>query len=55
MSRTYNNHIKSRTIQIGDLVLQENSKNQAEREKKGKWEVNWLEPFVITSSFGIGT
>ena len=40
---------------MGDLVLRENPKNQVDREKKGKWEANWLGPFVIVSSFGMGT
>ena len=55
MSRSYNKHFKPRTFQIGDLVLRENPKNQVEREKKGKWESNWLGPFLIVEDFETDT
>ena len=36
-------------------MLQENPKNQVDREKKGKWEANWIGPYIIKESFSIGT
>lgn len=55
LSRHYNKKVKPRVFQIGDLVLRESPKNQAVREKKGKWEANWIGPYLITESFGTGT
>jgi hypothetical protein len=34
--------------------LRENPCNQADREKKGKFEPNWLGPFVIIVAYGSG-
>ena len=36
-------------------MLRENRKNRAAREKKGKWEANWIDPYLIIESFGTGT
>ena len=36
------------------MVLKENMKVQADREKKGKFEPTWLGPYVVTASFGSG-
>ena len=33
------------------MVLKENMKAQADREKKGKFEPTWLGPYVVTTSF----
>lgn len=46
MSRNYNKKIKPREFQVGDLVLRENPRNQQDRENKGKFQANWLEPFI---------
>ena len=54
MSRGYNKKVRHREFQVGDLVLRENPKNQSHRERKGKFEPNWLGPFVITATFGSG-
>ena len=54
MSRQYKKKMKPREFQIGDLVLRENPRNQTVREKKGKFEANWLGPYVITFVFGSG-
>ena len=35
-------------------MLRENSKNEQNREQKGKFEPNWLGPYVITVAFGFG-
>jgi len=39
---------------VGDLVLRENPINQQDREKKGKFEPNWLGPYVIIVAYGSG-
>ena len=36
-------------------MLWENPKNQVVMEKKEKWEANWIGPYIIIESFGIGT
>ena len=36
------------------MVLKENMKAQADREKKEKFEPTWLGPYVVTTSFGLG-
>ena len=52
MSTTYNKKFHPRELQIGELVLQENLKNQQNREQKGKFEPNWLGPYIIIVAFG---
>lgn len=52
MVRSYNHRVNPHIFQIGDLVLRENPKNQQDREKKGKFEPNWLGPFVIVATYG---
>ena len=54
ISRGYNKKFRHREFQVGDLVLRENPKNQSHRECKGKFEPNWLGPFLITTTFGSG-
>ena len=41
-------------FEVGDLVLQHNMRNLQNREKKGKFEANWLGPFIITAKYGFG-
>lgn len=36
------------------MVLKENMKVHADREKKGKFESTWLGPYVVTTSFSSG-
>ena len=43
---------RPREFQVGDLVLHENPKNQQHRDQKGKFEPNWLGPYIITVAFG---
>ncbi|GLJ39711.1 hypothetical protein SUGI_0811870 [Cryptomeria japonica] len=50
----YNHKVKPRTFEVGDLVLRENPKNQQDIEKKGKFEPNWLGPYIITTVYGSG-
>ena len=52
MSCSYNHKVKPRTFQVGDLVLKENPRNQQDREKKGKFEPNWLGPYVVIIVYG---
>jgi len=55
LQRNYNKKIKERRFQVGDLVLKENQRNQADREKKGKFEPNWLGPFIMTAAYESGS
>jgi hypothetical protein len=52
--RNYNKKFMVKNFNIGDLVLMQNPKNQADREKPRKFEPNWLGPYIIISSFGSG-
>ena len=52
MSKSYNKKVCPRDFQLGDLVLRENPKNQQQRIQKGKFEPNWLGPYIITKVFG---
>ena len=54
MSKSYNKKVKPRGFQLGDLVLRENPKNQQQRIQKGKFEPNWLGPYIITAVYGSG-
>ena len=54
LCRSYNKKVMVRKFDIGDLVLMQNPKNQADREKPGKFEPNWLGLYIIISSFGSG-
>ena len=54
LSKTYNKKVHPREFLVGDLVLCENSKNQKNRAQKGKFEPNWLGPFIIIVAFGLG-
>ena len=54
MCRSYNHKVIPRNFKVGDLVLKENPRNQQDREKKGKFEPNWLGPYVIISAYGSG-
>ena len=55
MSKAFNKKVHPREFQVGDLVLRENPKNQQHRDQKGKFEPNWLGPYIITTTFGIGS
>ncbi|KAH9292039.1 hypothetical protein KI387_042773, partial [Taxus chinensis] len=51
----YNKHIIHQEFDVGDLVLKENQKNTIkDREKKGKFEANWLGPYVVIAKYGSG-
>ncbi|KAH9294692.1 hypothetical protein KI387_038280, partial [Taxus chinensis] len=47
VSRGYNKWIIPHQFEVGDLVLKENQFNTTkDQEKKGKFEPNWLGPYV---------
>ena len=54
MSRSYNKKVKPCSFELGDLILRENPKNQQQRTQKGKFEPNWLGPYIITAVYGSG-
>ena len=54
LKRNFHKKVLPRHFQPGDMVLKENMKVQADREKKGKFEPTWLGPYVVTASFGSG-
>ena len=44
-----------KNFEVGDMVLQENISNAiAKGELKGKFEPNWVGPYIITEVFGRG-
>ena len=54
MSGSYKKKVKPCSFELGDLVLRENPKNQQHRTQKGKFEPNWLGPYIITIVYGSG-
>ena len=52
LKHNFNKKVHPRQFQVGDMVLKENMKVQANREKKGKFETTWLGPYVVIASFG---
>ena len=54
MSKVFNKKVHPREFQVGDLVLHVNPKNQQNRDQKGKFEPNWLGPYIIIATFGSG-
>lgn len=40
LRQSYNKRVCPQTFEVGDLVLKENQRNLAEREKLGKFELN---------------
>eukprot|EP01018_Ginkgo_biloba_P006932 Gb_39495 [translate_table: standard] len=55
LRKRYNQNIKAKEFEVGDLVLKENKKNtNKDREKKGKFEPNWLGPYVVIAKYGSG-
>ena len=51
LSKTYNKKVFPREFSVGVLVLLENPKNKKNRAQKGKFEPNWLGPFIIIAFF----
>ena len=54
MSKAFNKKVHPREFQVGDLFLRVNHKNQQNRDQKGKFEPNWLGPYIIIAAFGSG-
>lgn len=55
ITRRNNNRVRPKKIYVGDLVLKENQRNLAKRDKPGKSEPNWLAPFIIRRVIGNNT
>lgn len=55
LKHNFNKKVHPCQFQVGDMVLKENMKVQADREKKGKFEPSWLGPYVVTTPFGFDT
>lgn len=54
LKRAYENKIKPKYFQVRDLVLKENiNKITTNDEVKGKFELNWLGPYVVIEKIGI--
>jgi len=48
--------VTPKAFEVGDMVLQENiSKTIARDELKGKFEPNWVGPYIIMEAHGIGS
>lgn len=44
-----------KNFEVGDMVLQENISNISARDElKGKFEPNWVGPYLVTEVFGRG-
>lgn len=55
LRRSYNKKVKGQHFEVGDLVLKENPKNaQSTNIIKGKFEPNWVGPFIVTTAYGSG-
>lgn len=54
LKRSYNKKVWPHQFYIGDIVLKENKHTQQDREKKGKFEANWLGLYVIMAKYGFG-
>ena len=52
--RAFGKKIKYKEFKRGDLVLKENiNKTTTNEEAKGKFEPNWLGPYVIVDATGL--
>ena len=53
IKREFGNNIKDKEFNVGDIVLKENiNKIIANEEAKGKFEPNWLGPYVVVDAIG---
>lgn len=56
IKRSYGKRVVSKDFEMGDMVLQENISNTTARDElKGKFEPNWVGPYLVTKVFGRGT
>jgi len=56
ISRAYGNKITPKAFQVTDMVLQENGSNTTARDDlKGKFEPNWVGPYIILEAHGKGS
>jgi len=55
IKRSYGKKVVIKAFKVGDMVLQENISNTiAKDELKGKFEPNWVGPYMIIEVFGKG-
>lgn len=55
LKREFGKKIKATQFKIGDLILKENiNKTTANEKAKGKFEPNWLGPYVVADEIGSG-
>ena len=54
MSKNYNKIVKPWDFQVGDLNIRENPKNEKNKTHNGKFEPNWLGPYIIIVVFRSG-
>ena len=54
LKRAFGIKIKTKAFDLGDLVLKENiNKKTTNDEAKGKFEPNWLGPYVVVEAIGL--
>lgn len=55
IKRSYGKRVIPKDFEVGDMVLQENISNTTAKDGlKGKFEPNWVRPYIITEVFGRG-
>ena len=55
IKRSYGKKVVPKAFEVGDMVLQENiSNNTTKDELKGKFEPNWVGPYIIIEVYGRG-
>jgi len=56
ISRAYGKKVTPKAFKVGDMVLQENVSNTTTRDElKGKFEPNWVSPYIILEAQGRGS
>ena len=56
IKRAYGNKVVPKAFEVGDMVLQENISNTtAKDELKGKFDPNWVGPYIIMEVHGKGS
>jgi len=56
IKRAYGKKVVPKAFEVGDMVMQENISNTTvEDDLKGKFEPNWVGPYIITEVHGRGS
>lgn len=56
IKRSYGKKVVPKAFEVGDMVPKENISNTtAKDELKGKFEPNWVGPYIIKEVFGRGS